>query len=206
MFNTIEKNTSAEIVEKKSKFIGQLFSVETVEEAEAIIKEVNQKYFDARHHCYAFRVTTPKEMISRSSDDGEPSGTAGTPMLNLLTAQNLSNLLVVVTRYFGGILLGTGVLVKAYTAATREALKKAHVVQKEWGHEVRLLVRYSDLEKMKYYMKQNKITLVDLKYEENVEGVVAMTKEKFDRLLAQKENLNFQLLEWEIVREKWIVV
>lgn len=206
MFNTIEKNTSAEIVEKKSKFIGQLFSVETVEEAEAIIKEVNQKYFDARHHCYAFRVTTPKEMISRSSDDGEPSGTAGAPMLNLLTAQNLSNLLVVVTRYFGGILLGTGGLVKAYTAATREALKKAHVVQKEWGHEVRLLVRYSDLEKMKYYMKQNKITLVDLKYEENVEGVVAMTKEKFDRLLAQKENLNFQLLEWEIVREKWIVV
>ncbi len=206
MFNTIEKNTSAEIVEKKSKFIGQLFSVETVEEAEAIIKEVNQKYFDARHHCYAFRVTTPKEMISRSSDDGEPSGTAGTPMLNLLTAQNLSNLLVVVTRYFGGILLGTGGLVKAYTAATREALKKAHVVQKEWGHEVRLLVRYSDLEKMKYYMKQNKITLVDLKYEENVEGVVAMTKEKFDRLLAQKENLNFQLLDWEIVREKWIVV
>lgn len=206
MFNTIEKNTSAEIVEKKSKFIGQLFSVETVEEAEAIIKEVNQKYFDARHHCYAFRVTTPKEMISRSSDDGEPSGTAGTPMLNLLTAQNLSNLLVVVTRYFGGILLGTGGLVKAYTAATREALKKAHVVQKEWGHEVRLLVHYSDLEKMKYYMKQNKITLVDLKYEENVEGVVAMTKEKFDRLLAQKENLNFQLLEWEIVREKWIVV
>lgn len=206
MFNTIEKNTSAEIVEKKSKFIGQLFSVETVEEAEAIIKEVNQKYFDARHHCYAFRVTTPKEMISRSSDDGEPSGTAGAPMLNLLTAQNLSNLLVVVTRYFGGILLGTGGLVKAYTAATREALKKAHVVQKEWGHEVRLLVRYSDLEKMKYYMKQNKITLVDLKYEENVEGVVAMTKEKFDRLLAQKENLNFQLLDWEIVREKWIVV
>ncbi len=206
MFNTIEKNTSAEIVEKKSKFIGQLFSVETVEEAEAIIKEVNQKYFDARHHCYAFRVTTPKEMISRSSDDGEPSGTAGAPMLNLLTAQNLSNLLVVVTRYFGGILLGTGGLVKAYTAATREALKKAHVVQKEWGHEVRLLVHYSDLEKMKYYMKQNKITLVDLKYEENVEGVVAMTKEKFDRLLAQKENLNFQLLEWEIVREKWIVV
>lgn len=206
MFNTIEKNTSAEIVEKKSKFIGQLFSVETVEEAEAIIKEVNQKYFDARHHCYAFRVTTPKEMISRSSDDGEPSGTAGAPMLNLLTAQNLSNLLVVVTRYFGGILLGTGGLVKAYTAATREALKKAHVVQKEWGHEVRLLVHYSDLEKMKYYMKQNKITLVDLKYEENVEGVVAMTKEKFDRLLAQKENLNFQLLDWEIVREKWIVV
>lgn len=206
MFNTIEKNTSAEIVEKKSKFIGQLFSVETVEEAKAIIKEVNQKYFDARHHCYAFRVTTPKEMISRSSDDGEPSGTAGAPMLNLLAAQNLSNLLVVVTRYFGGILLGTGGLVKAYTAATREALKKAHVVQKEWGHEVRLLVHYSDLEKMKYYMKQNKITLVDLKYEENVEGVVAMTKEKFDRLLAQKENLNFQLLDWEIVREKWIVV
>lgn len=206
MFNTIEESTSVEIVEKKSKFIGQLFSVETVQEAEAIIKEVNKKYFDARHHCYAFRVTTPKEKISRSSDDGEPSGTAGAPMLNILTAQNLSNILVVVTRYFGGSLLGTGGLVKAYTAATMEALKQANLVQKEWGQQVRLLVNYSDLEKMKYYMKQNKIALLDLKYGESVEAIVEMTKEKFDKLLTQKENLKFQILGWEMLREKWIVV
>ena len=124
MFKSIEKNTTAEIVEKKSKFISNLYYIESVEEAEKLIKQANKKYFDARHNCYAFSVVTENGIVNRFSDDGEPSGTAGGPMLNILTSQNLSNVLVIVTRYFGGILLGTGGLVKAYTTASLEALNK----------------------------------------------------------------------------------
>lgn len=206
MFKSIEKNTTAEIVEKKSKFICNLYYIESVEEAEDLIKQANKKYFDARHNCYAFSVVTENGIVNRFSDDGEPSGTAGGPMLNILTSQNLSNILIIVTRYFGGILLGTGGLVKAYTTASLEALNKASLVQKELGEEVKLVVNYPDLEKLKYYLKQNSINISDIEYEENVNVIVEMTKEKFEKVLEQKENLNFKILTYELIREKFIMI
>lgn len=119
MFKTIkEENVQAEIVEKKSKFIANVFYVETSRDAEEIIKNINKKYYDARHNCYAYSVKNPNESIKRFSDDGEPSGTAGAPMLNIIEKNNISNILIIVTRYFGGILLGTGGLVRAYSEAT----------------------------------------------------------------------------------------
>lgn len=206
MFKSIEKNTTAEIVEKKSKFISNLYYIESVEEAEDLIKQANKKYFDARHNCYAFSVVTENGIVNRFSDDGEPSGTAGGPMLNILTSQNLSNILIIVTRYFGGILLGTGGLVKAYTTASLEALNKASLVQKELGEEVKLVVNYPDLEKLKYYLKQNSINIADIEYEENVNVIVEMTKEKLEKVLEQKENLNFKILTYEVIREKFIMI
>ena len=113
-FITIKQNVQAEIIEKKSKFIANFFYVENVEEAEKMIKETKKKYFDARHNCIAYRVVEDGQIIEKSSDDGEPSGTAGSPMLNILQKNNLANVLIVVTRYFGGILLGTGGLVRDY--------------------------------------------------------------------------------------------
>ena len=130
MFKTIKENVSAEIVEKKSKFIANIFYVETREEAESIIKDINKKYHDARHNCYAYRIYSESGIIEKSSDDGEPSGTAGAPMLTILSKNNLANVLVIVTRYFGGILLGTGGLVKAYSSATTVALENANVIEK----------------------------------------------------------------------------
>ena len=206
MFKSITENVSSEIVEKKSKFMANLYYIESIEEAERLIKQVSKTYFDARHHCYAFRVMTQNGVVNRFSDDGEPSGTAGGPMLNILTSQNLANVLVIVTRYFGGILLGTGGLVKAYSAATLEALKKANMVQKDLGKEVRVEVGYSDLEKLKYYLKQNNMNITNMEYEENVSVMVQMTQEKYEIMLKQKENLNFKLLKSEIVREKFICV
>lgn len=206
MFRTIAENTVAEIVEKKSKFIAQIFYVETVEEAEKIVKQVSKKCFDARHNCYAYSVMEKNGMVSRFSDDGEPSGTAGAPMLGILTSQNLSNLLVVVTRYFGGILLGTGGLVKAYTLATMEALKKAKIVQKELGQEVRVVVNYADLEKLKYFFKQNRVNIVDVQYAERVDVMAEVEKEKWEKLLKEEKNLNFCILEYEILREKFVVI
>jgi len=105
MFKTVEEDVSAEIVEKKSKFIANVFYVESANKAEEIIKNTKKKYYDSRHNCFAYRIYSKEGMVQRFSDDGEPSGTAGAPMLNILESKNLSNILVIVTRYFGGILL-----------------------------------------------------------------------------------------------------
>lgn len=105
MFKTIEENVTFELVEKKSRFIADIFYVETKEDAEEKIKEVKKKYYDAKHHCFAYSVFEENGRLDRFSDDGEPSGTAGSPMLNILTSNNLSNVVAIVTRYFGGILL-----------------------------------------------------------------------------------------------------
>ena len=130
MFKTIAQNAESLVVEKKSKFIGNVYSVETIEEAEKIIEQTKKKYHDARHNCYAYRIIEEDRIIEKQNDDGEPSGTAGAPMLNILTKKNLNNVLIIVTRYFGGILLGTGGLVKAYSDASIQAIEKAKEIEK----------------------------------------------------------------------------
>lgn len=204
MFKTINENVSSELVEKKSKFIANIYYVETVEEAEEKIKEVKKKYFDARHNCYAFSVYTKECIINRFSDDGEPSGTAGAPMLNILNSKGLTNILVVVTRYFGGILLGTGGLVRAYTGATQEALNKIIEIQKDLGLEAKIEVSYSDFEKFKYYLKQNEIKLINSEYSQNIVSIVEITEEKLNQIENNRNELNFKILSINIIREKYI--
>lgn len=208
MFKTINKNVSAEIVEKKSKFIANVFYVETQEEAEEKVKEIKKKYFDARHNCYAYSVFTKDGIVNRFSDDGEPSGTAGSPMLNILNSKELTNLVVIVTRYFGGILLGTGGLVRAYTGAVQEALANVEEVTKDLGLEVKIQVSYPDLEKLKYYLKQNEIEITGSEYNENVDVFVDITVDKYERLLKAVENydLNFNVILTEKIAEKYIVL
>lgn len=134
---TIEVPTSAEIVIKKSRFIAEIFYAESQAEVEQKIEQVRKKYYDAKHHCFASRIEEKRGIIEKVSDDGEPSGTAGMPMLHILKTQNLTNILVVVTRYFGGTLLGTGGLVRAYTQACQEAIKNANIIQKEMRFYIR---------------------------------------------------------------------
>ena len=129
-FSTIEKNVTAEIVDKKSKFIANFIYVDDVIKAEQLIKETRKKYFDARHNCIAYRIIENDQIIEKSSDDGEPSGTAGAPMLNILQKNNLANVLIIVTRYFGGILLGTGGLVRAYSDSLLKAIDQANIIKK----------------------------------------------------------------------------
>ncbi len=206
MFKTISEDMTAEIVEKKSKFIANIFYVENIEEAEAKLKEVKKKYYDARHNCFAYSIFTKEGVVNRFSDDGEPSGTAGAPMLNILTSKNLSNCLVIVTRYFGGILLGTGGLVRAYTGAVQEALSKIKEINKDIGIEVKFEITYSDLEKLKYYLKQNEIKILEIQYFENVEVIVETTSEKIEIINKQKEELNFKILSENILKEKYIEI
>lgn len=206
MFKTIlENQVQAEIVEKKSKFIANVFYVETQKEAEERIKEVKKQYYDARHNCFAYSVFTKDGIIERFSDDGEPSGTAGAPILNILSSQNLRNVVVIVTRYFGGILLGTGGLLRAYTGATMEALKKVEIIEKYLGLEINIEVSYSNLEKLKYYLRQKEITILSSEYLENIKVLVELSKEKLEEIEKNKNELNFNIIRIEKVKEKYIV-
>lgn len=167
-YRTIRENVKAEIVEKKSKFIAHLFVIESVEQAEEIIKETKKKYFDARHNCIAYRVLEKGSLVEKSSDDGEPSGTAGAPMLMILQKNELVNVLIIVTRYFGGILLGTGGLVRAYSDSLLKTIEESKKIEKCLGSEMEVILEYPEFEKFKYYCKNNEIEITKVTYLENI--------------------------------------
>ena len=202
-YNTIEKQETSELVEKKSKFIANIFYVSTTQEAEEKLEQIRKKYYDARHNCYAYRVIEDGNIIDRSSDDGEPSGTEGAPMLNILKKENLCNVLVIVTRYFGGILLGTGGLVRAYSQSTQDVIEKSNIILKQEGYVAILEVEYKDLEKLRYICKKKEIKIIDIKYLENVSVKLEFKKEEKEVFMS-KENLNFDYLNYKIIQEKFI--
>lgn len=149
VYKLIEGGTS-EVVVKKSRFLGITFPVETAEEAAERIAGIRKKYYDARHNCYAYRLVGAEKF----SDDGEPSQTAGKPMLDVLAGAGLTGALVVVTRYFGGTLLGTGGLVRAYTEAAQEAVKHSKVMEIRPRRTVACTVQYSDLGRIQYLFRE----------------------------------------------------
>lgn len=167
---TVYQGGVGEIVEKKSRFIAQVFPVETEEEATGIIEETKKKYWDARHHCYAFVLGAAGE-ISRCSDDGEPSGTAGRPILEVLTGRGLRNVLVVVTRYFGGTLLGTGGLVRAYSCAAQAGIEASQVITKEVGYRMIVDTDYHGVGKLQHVAAQSDIGVLDTVYTEQVKMI-----------------------------------
>lgn len=194
-FYTISKNETAEIIEKKSKFIADIYPVRNVEEAENKIKEIKKKYYDAKHHCIAYRIIEEDRIIEKSSDDGEPSGTAGAPMLNILQGNNLCNVLVVVTRYFGGILLGTGGLVRAYSDATKRAIQKSELLFQKDGFELVIEIDYSNLENFKYYCKNNNINIINISYAENIRIKIEMEKEKKSIFIKKIEEQKINIIK-----------
>ncbi len=205
-FITIKENVSFELVEKKSKFIANLIPVNNKEEAEEKLKEIRKKYFDARHNCFCYRIIDNEEkIIERASDDGEPSGTAGDPMLNILRKNNLANVLIIVTRYFGGILLGTGGLVRAYSDATINAINIAKKQVMVLGYEMEVIINYSDSEKFKYYCKKNCINITDAKYEQNIVCKITLEEEKKERLFKDYETKKINLAFLKLLDKKIIV-
>ena len=204
-FKTISNNVSAEIVEKKSKFIANIFYVETPEEADKYIKDIKKKYHDARHNVFAYAIETKDGGVAvKYNDDGEPQGTAGAPILKVILEQGLSNILVVVTRYFGGILLGTGGLLRAYVDTTLKALEKASFVQKMIGYEVKISVEYDELEKWKYYAKKSNLKILKMEYLDNIEIIVDMSKEKLNEITNINNKKTVKILKCDILKEKYI--
>ena len=203
-FISIKENVQTEIVVKKSKFICNLIKVNTQEEAENTIKQLKKKYYDARHNCIAYRIINDDMIIEKSSDDGEPSGTAGGPMLNILQKNNLCNVLVVVTRYFGGILLGTGGLVRAYSDATLNAIDIVEKVEKCLGEEAEVQLEYNNLENFKYYCKNNNITIISIEYLEKIECKIQMELEKKEKFIKDYENKELNISNLEVLSKKII--
>lgn len=186
-FKTVYRGGEAEIVEKKSRFIGTVRPVESEEEAFAFLEEMRKKYWDATHNCFAFVAGERREWV-RAADDGEPSGTAGRPMLDVLLGEDLYNTAVVVTRYFGGTLLGTGGLVRAYSRAVQEALKSCVILEKRHGVWLEIRGDYTDLGKIQYILGQRKIPLLGSEYTDRVLLEVILPKaEERDLLKALTE-------------------
>ena len=178
-FFTVYRSGSGEYVEKKSRFLAEVVHVETEEEAEAFLRARRKKYYDARHHCSAYLVGENPEIV-RSSDDGEPSGSAGRPILSVLEGANLHNTIAVVTRYFGGTLLGVGGLVRSYQAAVKDALEHAEIMELREGCEITVRCDYSDDGKLKYEFASRGITVADTVYGEAVTTTVLLPAEQSD--------------------------
>lgn len=204
-FSTIEKNVTAEVVDKKSKFIANFIYVDDVIKAEQLIKETRKKYFDARHNCIAYRIIENDQIIEKSSDDGEPSGTAGAPMLNILQKNNLANVLIIVTRYFGGILLGTGGLVRAYSDSLLKAIDQANIIKKCLGEELEVTLDYNAFENFKYYCKNNKINIINAEYTESIVCRIEIEEDVKDKLLNDFNTKNIILKEIKTISKKYVV-
>lgn len=203
-FVTILNNQTAEITEKKSKFIANIFYIENEKDAEEKIKLNKKKYYDAKHNCIAYRVIEDGKIVERSSDDGEPSGTAGAPMLNLLQKNNLCNVLVIVTRYFGGILLGTGGLVRAYSDVTQSVIEKTTKIFKVCGVEFNVKIDYANLDIFKYYCKNNEINIIKIDYGEDINLKIEMEKNRKDIFLKDIETKTLNIKGKKQLEGKYI--
>ncbi len=171
-----------EITDRKSRFIGHALPVSSEDEAVTLIDQIKRKYWDARHNCYAY-VTGENGEISRCSDDGEPSGTAGRPILECINGAGLKGVLVVVTRYFGGTLLGTGGLVRAYTQATQAALNNAQIRHMRRGSRLSVKTDYNGAEKIRRSLEVPDVRIEDTQYTDIVTMTVVASGEALEQTL-----------------------
>lgn len=195
-FFSIKECATYQIVIKKSKFIANVFYVESEEEAENKIKQIKKKYYDAKHNCFAFSIIQEnKNEYKKCSDDGEPSGTAGLPILNIIEKGKLSNIVVIVTRYFGGILLGTGGLTRAYSDATIGALENAKIVKIEAGKELSVEINYNQNKNFMLFCKKNDINILEEKYQENIIYKIGINERQYSNL---KNEIQENNVDWKI--------
>ena len=211
IYKTVLEGGVGEITEKKSRFIATVRPVKSEEEALAFLEETKKKYWDARHNCFVYSVGLNRE-YTRCSDDGEPSGTAGRPMLDVILGEDIYNVAVVVTRYFGGVLLGTGGLVRAYSKAVQEGLEASRIIEKRHGIALKVTTDYTGIGKIQYIAGERNIPILNSEYtdkvvlellipSENVEGVQkAITESTNGRARMEKDReLYFAILDGEVL-------
>lgn len=172
---------TAETELKKSRFIAHVEPVSSEEEAQAFVNSIKKQYYDARHNCYAYVIGKDADRV-KYSDDGEPSQTAGLPMYNILKETGIKNVCVVVTRYFGGTLLGAGPLARMYAEACKLGLEAASKAWMRYGAEVNISSDYPDGEKIRRYLEKEGITVTDVLYTDKVETLVRCAFEDFEKL------------------------
>lgn len=170
--------------EKKSRFIAAVYSISSEEEAASYVEAARKKYWDARHNCYAFVIGDNNE-IMRFSDDGEPSGTAGKPILEVIVGRDIHNCLIVVTRYFGGTLLGTGGLVRAYQKSSLDALCNSSIAVRTKGSRITVRTDYNSAGKLQYAAQKNEWMLENIIYEADVRLVLAVPEKMCERVIKE---------------------
>ena len=183
-YNTLRGEAIGEIVVKKSRFIANIFHVESEDEALSILERMRKQYWDARHNCYGCIIGKNKELV-RFSDDGEPGGTAGKPILEVIKGRDLTDILVVVTRYFGGVLLGTGGLVRAYTRAVQEGLAASRLATLRYGTRLWIETDYQGIGKIQYILGKAGIQPEDVQYTDKVSLQVFFLQEEKEKLIKE---------------------
>ena len=197
-YRTVYEGGTGEITEKKSRFIATVRPVSSEEEAASFISEIKKQYWDARHNCSAF-VLGERQEITRCSDDGEPAQTAGRPMLEVLLKEGLTNVAVVVTRYFGGVLLGTGGLVRAYQKAVQEGLAQSRIIEKLSGRLLCVDTDYNEIGRLQYLFGQQEIPVLDTEYASGVRWRVLVPlsrREELEKKIIEQTN-GKAALEWK---------
>ena len=183
-YKAVYEGGEGELIEKKSRFIATVIPAESEEEALAFIEAMKKKYWNATHNCSAY-VIGEKGQLKRCSDDGEPSGTAGRPMLEGLEGEGIRNVAVVVTRYFGGTLLGTGGLVRAYSASVKAGLASSVIITKIPGVKLKIETDYTGLGKIQYLLGEMGIRTLDSRYTDHVELDVLVPETMLERVKAE---------------------
>jgi len=193
-----------EIIEKKSRFIASIGKAESEEEAISFVEAVKKRYWDASHNCSAYIIGN-KNPLCRCSDDGEPGGTAGRPMLEVLQKEAVCNIVAVVTRYFGGTLLGTGGLVRAYTRAVKEGLKQVVIGKMRYGHEIILGTDYNGVGRILYLLEQRKIKPLNSLYTDTVKLKLMIPEEETQEIKKVLTDAVNGKLIWEKVNELYYI-
>ena len=203
-YKTVKKDAFAETEIKKSRFLAHIAEVRSEEEAEALIKETKKKYYDASHSCSAYILNSDKG-IRHSSDDGEPSGTAGKPILDVISGTGLSNVIVIVTRYFGGTELGTGGLVRAYSGATAEVLKNSEIVEVTDARLTEFVIDYGLLPKLQHICMELGIIIYETEYFEKVKISVLITEKASGKFFKELIEITAGMLdENSVVKEEQV--
>lgn len=182
---TINSTSQGEYKENKSRFIAFAYSIERVEEVKILVDKLKKDYYDARHHCYAYKIGVGEEQISRAFDDREPSHTAGDMILGAIESKKLTNILIVVVRYFGGIKLGASNLAKAYKQASILALDNAHIIEKIITSEIEFSFDFSIMSQINKFLKDNRFNKLDYTYTSTNSILLQINKDREEDIRKQ---------------------
>ncbi|MGI5912417.1 MAG: YigZ family protein [Syntrophomonadaceae bacterium] len=203
-YKTINDTTIAEIFIKKSRFICILMPLNQIQDIDIRRYEARQEYPGANHYCYAYRFRQDGRLLERYSDDGEPGGTAGWPILHVLAQNDLENIMAIVVRYFGGTLLGTGGLVKAYTQSVQAALDEAYIINMEYCQKILLTLDYNCYGSFEKYFHSTLTEITDIQYTDRINLVIWVAINKLDDFIAKIEDLSSGTATIELCEQAFV--
>ena len=202
---TVKKDGHFEIDRKKSRFIGHVHRAKNETDAQNFIQKIKDQNPKATHNCYAYLIGKD-DHIQRKNDNGEPNSTAGTPMLDVLKFKHLHNVVIVVTRYFGGIKLGAGGLIRAYSNITSATINHTGVVQRILQTKINLIINYSQLNPLKYYLTQHSYNLINIAYTSHVTVTVAIDTPQIKKFKQKIINILADQIRFQVGKETYFEI